>query len=287
MEKKIGNKYKIGDKVRVKSLDWYMLNKDEYGNVVFGGDVIKPSFTHIMTRYCGQVMTIVDIDSDGDYTMKEDNGGFCWDDEMLEGLAERFEWVDEMFDDDADDKSDIVDVDSEFDSPMENDYRIDNFQDDNEMYDIVDDYIHRLKGNECHIALPEGYQFVDRQGNIIDTPLIMVKKKGVEYPKDYDECCYVLDDDDKMSLEKMNELRKLVNARNAYWKLYGKANGLGGSWKPDWDDGCYVIFTNGDGLIRKDIQFGLNAILAFPTAELRDMFYERFKSEIELCKEFL
>ena len=68
----------------------------------------------------------------------------------------------------------------------------------------------------------------------------MVKKKGVEYPKDYNECCNVLGDDDKMSLEKMNELRKLVNARNAYWKLYGEANGLGGSWKPDWDDGCYL-----------------------------------------------
>ena len=87
--------------------------------------------------------------------------------------------------------------------------------------------------------------------------------------------------------EVMNELRKLINARNAYWKLYDKANGLGGSWKPDWDDGCYVIFTNGDGLIKMDIQFGLNAILAFPTEELRDMFYERFKKEIELCKELI
>jgi hypothetical protein len=165
---------------------------------------------------------------------------------------------------------------------------VDDFiQDDNELGDIVDDYVHRLKDNECQIALPEGYQFVDRQGNVVDTSIIIVQKKGVEYPKDYDECCYVLDDNDKMSLGTMNELRKLINARNAYWKLYGKENGLGGSWKPDWEDGCYVIFTNGDGLIKMDIQFGLNAILAFPTAELRDMFYERFKSEIELCKEFI
>lgn len=238
------SKYKIGNKVRVKSLDWYNGNKDEYGNVVFSGDEIKPSFTHIMSRYCGQVMTILDIDSDGDYTMKEDNEGFRWDAEMFEGVV--------------DDKS-----------------------------DIVDDYVLRLKDNECQITLPEGYRFVDRQGNIVDTSIIMVKKKGVEYPKDYDECCYHLDDDNKMSLGLMNELRRLVNARNAYWKIYGEANGLGGSWKPDWDDGCYVIFTNGDGLIRRDIQFGLNAILAFPTAELRDMFYERFKSEIENCKELL
>ena len=275
------NKYKIGNKVRVKSLDWYMLNKDEYGNVVFSGDVIKPSFTHIMSRYCGQVMTIVNIDSDGDYTMKEDNGGFCWCEDMFKGLAEGFDWVDEMFDEDAGaDTEDAV-------SPMKDDFRIDYIQDDNGLGDIVDDCVHRLKGNECQIALPEGYQFVDKQGNIIDTSIIMVKKKGVEYPKDYDECCNILDDDDRMPLGLMNELRKLVNARNAYWKLYGEANGLGGSWKPDWDDGCYVIFTNGDGFIRMDIQFGINSILAFPTAELRDMFYERFKTEIELCKELL
>lgn len=85
----------------------------------------------------------------------------------------------------------------------------------------------------------------------------------------------------------MNELRKLVNARNAYWKIYGEANGLGGSWKPDWEAGCYVIFTKGDGTIERDLQFGINAILAFPTEELRDMFYERFESEIKFCKELL
>ena len=94
-------------------------------------------------------------------------------------------------------------------------------------------------------------------------------------------------DYDKMPLEKMNELRKLVNARNAYWKIYGEVNGLGGSRKPDWNKGCYVIFTNGDGLIERDLQFGINAVLAFPTKELCDMFYERFKSEIEYCKELL
>ena len=253
------SKYKIGQKVRVKSLDWYNNNKEDGLGGVRIGDK-KPKFTYAMSKYCGQVLTVDDLSEyEGEYYMIEDDGIHVWADEMFEGVVD-----DQLYHPDMS-------------------WR---YHSDSEL-DIVDDYIRRLKGNECQIALPEGYQFVDRQGNIIDTPLIMVKKKGVEYPKDYDECCYVLDDGDKMSLEVMNELRKLINARNAYWKLYGKANGLGGSWKPDWDDGCYVIFTNGDGLIKMDIQFGLNAILAFPTEELRDMFYERFKSEIELCKEFL
>lgn len=260
------SKYKIGDRVRVKSLDWYNANKGKFDNIVLGG--VRPSFTHYMSRYCGQVMTIVAIDSEyGDYTMKEDNGDYSWDAEMFEGVVD----VDQL------------NVYGELDSPMVDDF----IQDDNEIGDIVDDCVHRLKGNECKIALPEGYQFVDRQGNVVDTSIIIVKKKGVEYPKDYDGCCNVLDDDEKMSLWMMNELRKIVNARNAYWKIYGEANGLGGSWKPDWEAGCYVIFTKGDGTIERDLQFGINAILAFPTKELCDMFYERFISEIEFCKELL
>jgi hypothetical protein len=214
-----------------------------------------------MSKYCGQVLTVDDhSEYEGEYYMIEDDGVYTWTDEMFEGFVDDHQYHPDM--------SGQYHSDSELDN--------------------IDKYIQRrFDGDGCQIELPEGYQFVDRQGNVVDTSIIIVKKKGVEYPKDYDECCYVLDDDDKMSLEKMNELRKLVNARNAYWKLYGKENGLGGSWKPDWDDGCYVIFTNGDGLIETDIQFGLNAILAFPTEELRDMFYERFKSEIEFCKELL
>ena len=241
------SKYKIGDEVRVKSIGWYNDNKDYYGSVAIGDK--KPKFTYAMSKYCGQVLTVDDISEyEGEYYMVEDDGVHVWADEMFEGLVDEY-------------------PDSEPDN--------------------IDKFIERFGGNECKIALPEGYQFVDRQGNIIDTPLIMVKKKGVEYPKDYDECCYALDDDDKMSLEKMNELRKLVNARNAYWKLYGKENGLGGSWKPDWEgEGCYVI-VNHKGNVITHTQWCANAILAFPTAELCYMFYERFKSEIELCKELI
>lgn len=252
------SKYKIGHKVRVKSIDWYNNNKDRFGSVAIGDK--KPKFTYAMSKYCGQVLTVDDLSEyDGEYYMIEDDGVYVWADEMFEGVVDENQYHPDM--------SGRYYPDSEPDN--------------------IDKFIERFGGNECKIALPEGYQFVDRQGNIIDTSIIMVTKKGVEYPKDYDGCCNVLDDEDKMSLGLMNELRKLINARNAFWKLYGKENGLGGSWKPDWEDGCYVITTNGDGLISRDIQFGINAILAFPTEELRDMFYERFKSEIELCKEFI
>ena len=252
------SKYKIGQKVRVKSLDWYHHNKDSFGSVPIGDK--KPKFTYGMSKYCGLVLTIDDhSEYEGEYYMVEDDGVYTWTDEMFEGVVDDHQYHPEM--------SGQYYPDSEPNN--------------------IDKYIQRFDGNECKIALPEGYQFVDREGNIIDTSVIMVTKKEVEYPKDYDGCCNVLDDDEKMSLWMMNELRKLVNARNAYWKIYGEANGLGGSWKPDWEAGCYVIFTKEDGTIERDLQFGINAILAFPTKELCDMFYERFISEIEQCKELL
>ena len=252
------SKYKIGQKVRVKSLDWYNANKDSYGSVAIGDK--KPRFTYAMSKYCGQVLTVDDhSEYEGEYYMIEDDGIYTWSDEMFEGVVD----------------------DCQYHPDMSGRYHSDSEPDN------IDKFIQRFGGNECHIALPEGYQFVDREGNIIDTSIIMVTKKGVEYPKDYNECCNVLGDDDKMSLEKMNELRKLVNARNAYWKLYGKENGLGGSWKPDWEgEGCYVI-VNHKGNVITQTQWCANAILAFPTAELCYMFYERFKSEIELCKELI
>ena len=42
------SKYKIGQKVKVKSIDWYNANKGKFDNIVLGG--VRPSFTHYMSR---------------------------------------------------------------------------------------------------------------------------------------------------------------------------------------------------------------------------------------------
>ena len=175
------SKYKIGQKVRVKSLDRYNNNQDSFGCVSIGN--IK--FTYGMSKYCGMVLTIDDnSEYEGEYYMIEDDGKYTWTDEMFEGVVDESQYHPEM--------SGRYYPDSEPNN--------------------IDKYIQRFDGNECKIALPEGYQFVDRQGNVVDTSIIMVKKKGVEYPKDYAGGCNVLNDDDMMSLWMMNELRKLVNA---------------------------------------------------------------------------
>ena len=73
-------KYKVGDKVRIKSLDWYNENKNKYGNIICG----YMPFTSEMSIYCGEVLTICDIkDESSYYHMKKCE--YMFTDEMIEG----------------------------------------------------------------------------------------------------------------------------------------------------------------------------------------------------------
>lgn len=47
-------KYKVGDRVRIKSFEWYNENKDKNGNVHCGDKV----FDDYMSVFCGSVVTI-------------------------------------------------------------------------------------------------------------------------------------------------------------------------------------------------------------------------------------
>ena len=75
-------KYKVGDKVKIKSLDWYNKNKDKDGDVDCG----MQNFVDSMKSYCGQILTIKEIGTNYSYSML--GNVFWWTDEMIEGLAE-------------------------------------------------------------------------------------------------------------------------------------------------------------------------------------------------------
>lgn len=71
-------KFKVGDKVRVKSLEWYNSNKNIDGEVITYGDYL---FLELMTKYCGCDLIIAECR--GDYYITEDNG-YRWQDYMFE-----------------------------------------------------------------------------------------------------------------------------------------------------------------------------------------------------------
>lgn len=74
-------KYKVGDKVIVKSLAWYHENKDAYGNVN-----VPCCFVRDMSRFCGKVVTIRSVGFSSYYI--EESYSYSWSDEMFEGFAE-------------------------------------------------------------------------------------------------------------------------------------------------------------------------------------------------------
>ena len=79
------NNYKVGDKVRVKSLDWYNTNKNSEGTIIFNGFRI---FDEDMSKFCGKVVTIESYNSRWYYyDIKEDEKVNFWYDEMFEDPA--------------------------------------------------------------------------------------------------------------------------------------------------------------------------------------------------------
>ena len=88
--------------------------------------------------------------------------------------------------------------------------------------------------------------------------------------------------------ELLFNLEKLLICRDAYWKIAGEQLGLDKPWKPDWTSGkpFHCISVSGN-IIGKGKWYTDNKILAFPTEEMRDTFYENFKDLIEQCKELL
>ena len=275
-------KYKVGDRVRIKSLDWYDKNKNEFGNVPLG----QFSFNCCNTHLCGTILTISRVLSD--YYLIEENDAY-WTDDMIEGL---------------------VGENPNANMPRE-DFNIiqarqisNTAYNGNELYD---------KGIACGkiFVLPEemrderltierfdGYQFIDENGNVINAQKIVLEKKKKKYPKTYEECAEIIaeltgsDCNPKGCMGYMSAqltaLQKLLICRDAYWKLYGEEMGLDGHWEPDWTghELKYCIKVIGNTL-KCVSEMNIQCILAFPTEELRDAFKENFDPDIEICKELL
>lgn len=64
-KKNMETKFKKGDIVRIKSLDWYNNNKDEKGNVSVTG--YSCSFTKVLSEYCGKCFVIDEVEVKGIY----------------------------------------------------------------------------------------------------------------------------------------------------------------------------------------------------------------------------
>ena len=77
-------KYKVGDKVRIKSKGWF----DLMPKTRLGGVRLKTwDFARDMSFYCGEI-AIIDVCYDECYELNIDNHKHAWDDEMFEDSFE-------------------------------------------------------------------------------------------------------------------------------------------------------------------------------------------------------
>lgn len=272
-------KYNVGDRVRIKSIDWYNKNKNSNGDVVVLNKVphfswcenVRTVFTKDMAKFCGKVVTI-EIVWTVNYSIVEGTHRDYFTDEMIEGLVE-------------DENKPIYE-------------------------DEVEDVFY---STPARMVCPSGYEFRDENGNTINAKMIVLNKKKNKYPKTYEECCKILgckanhfftdfsyngcdveisDYENKID-DLLQTFRKLRYCRDAYWKIAGDEMGLGKPWEPDYDSGVdkYGIICM-NGVIQEsnpttNWERHLNKILDFPTKEMRDTFKENFDPDIEICKEFL
>ena len=143
---------------------------------------------------------------------------------------------------------------------------------------------------QIRIDIPKGYEFVGVDDN---AQQVVFEKIKPQYPKTYEECCDVLVNNDRYreilvsipgvsyKSNLIEDFTKLIICRDAYWKLAG-------DWEPDWKDGnTKYIITFAQNEVYKDVSIIFNYILAFPTEEMRDAFYENFKELINETKELL
>ena len=148
--------------------------------------------------------------------------------------------------------------------------------------------------NNCDIQCPDGYEFYDENGNLIG-PKVMMKPKKPTYPKTIKECVKCINAEFKLDsncyeAKLFANFYRLIICRDAYWKIAGEQMGLNKPWEPEYVtliDNNYHTIQTFNGEIVKSGTSHRNAILAFPTVEMRDAFYENFKDLIESCKELL
>jgi hypothetical protein len=319
-------RFKVGDRVRIKSLDWYNKNKDKNGNIVFSSKVphfalcvnVRTVFTKDMVKYCGKVVTIENVWT-ANYSIVEGTHRDYFTDEMIEGLVEEETPKFKI--------NDIVFVKNLgwvritngywYSSANEYIYEAIGFNGEGE-YDCISQsniegqMLPESESENPHtggnkITLDE-YKNNDKEWlfnklAMLDNITALESIQDIfnhlqqsKYPKTYEECCKVLGVSEfeynhtgtKMWYRHklMATLDNLMLCRDAYWKIAGEEMGLGKPWEPSKDEMAYSIYRHSNK-IGTEMFLGKSVTFEFPTAEMRDTFYENFKEEIEQCKELL
>ena len=144
--------------------------------------------------------------------------------------------------------------------------------------------------DKVQLVLGDDYEIVVEDGKIYAC------KKMVKYFEDFESCCKYLNViNSGMPCvmahhlgHPMEAFARLLICRDAYWKIAGEQMGLDTPWEPNDDAAIYNISRTKNIIRLGGACWGGNCnILEFPTEEMRDAFYDNFKTLIESCKDLL
>lgn len=140
-----------------------------------------------------------------------------------------------------------------------------------------------IKDHRCLYRIPYWLEIDKAEGDEI-----ILKPRIISSPKTINDCLYFLKLDPRFldgvigyRGKDLSALQKLLICRDAYWKFAD-------DWHPDWQDSelKYCIKSIGADVV-KGSDATICCILAFPTEELRNAFWDNFKDLIVECKELL
>ena len=133
------------------------------------------------------------------------------------------------------------------------------------------------------LPIPEGWEFAGYENGEVK-----IRRAEPELPTDYEKALGAVKVSEIRSLlvpsgmhGAVSALCKLLIYRNAWWQKLG--------WKPDFENGLLIkyVISNWGGKLDIGVSGMNDAILVFPTEEVRDKFAETFKDLIEEAKELL
>lgn len=245
-------KYEVGQKVKIKSLDWYNKNKDYNDGAVYFRKAI--TFVESMSKYCGQVATIIKVTGGIEYKIDLDNGYYSWTDEMIEGLAEE------------ETKPNIIEEAKTY-------------------WDSIKDAWICPEG---YIFKDENGNVINAMKIVLEKKKKEYPKTYEECCKvlgydDRETYCVCHTGANERLFERLYSLKV---CRDAYWKIAGEEMGLGKPWEPTKDEMVYSIYRHSNK-IGTEMFLGKSVTFEFPTPEMRDTFKKNFDPDIEICKEFL
>ena len=262
-------KYKVGDKVRIKSLDWYNENKNNNREIKFENGI----FTTLKSTFLGQIMTIEEITLEKQYILMEDRYKTLWTDEMIEGLVEEDNIGAGCPNYDIIDKRKTIRI-------TEKDY-----QDKVEIY--LGGYELKQEGEKWFAVkkkpkYPKTYEDCCKVLDFCGEYFFTTYEEGIHLPENNNIVKI------HQILKSTSILTKLIICRNAYWKIAGDEMGLGKPWEPTHKDSVFSISRMHSKIVT-ECHLGGCCIFEFPTAEMRDAFKasDEISKLIEECKEFL